>query len=101
MYLHSPETSGMSRRACLQWAAAIAAAPVLARAGCPCADERNAAPPPATPPKTITALRVCADPNNPPFSNRAHEGFEDKIGALIAQDLGLPLEYDWLPQRLG
>ena len=32
-------------------------------------------------------LRVCADPNNLPFSNRAGEGFEDKIAALVARDL--------------
>jgi hypothetical protein len=33
-------------------------------------------------------LRVCADPNNLPFSNAAGEGFENKIIALLAKDLG-------------
>jgi mxaJ protein len=34
-----------------------------------------------------SALRVCADPNNLPFSNRAGQGFEDKIANLMARDL--------------
>ena len=34
------------------------------------------------------ALRVCADPNNLPFSDQAGSGFENKIVALIARDLG-------------
>jgi quinoprotein dehydrogenase-associated probable ABC transporter substrate-binding protein len=32
-------------------------------------------------------LRVCADPNNLPFSNRAGQGFENKIAVLLARDL--------------
>lgn len=47
------------------------------------------------------ALRVCADPNNLPFSNRAGEGFENKIAELVAHDLGDTLEYTWWPQRRG
>ncbi|MET0527443.1 MAG: quinoprotein dehydrogenase-associated putative ABC transporter substrate-binding protein, partial [Microvirga sp.] len=34
-----------------------------------------------------TALRVCADPANMPFSNQAGEGFENKIAELLAADL--------------
>ena len=30
------------------------------------------------------ALRVCADPNNMPYSNEAGEGFENKIAELFA-----------------
>ena len=33
-------------------------------------------------------LRVCADPNNLPFSNRAGKRFENKIAELLARDLG-------------
>lgn len=44
-------------------------------------------------------LRVCADPNNLPFSNRAEEGFENRIAELIARELGARLEYVWWPQR--
>ena len=49
-------------------------------------------------PKT---LRVCADPNNLPFSNRQEEGFENKIAELIAKDLGTTVSYTWWPQRRG
>lgn len=46
-------------------------------------------------------LRVCADPGNLPYSNDQGEGFENKIAELIAQDLGIPLEYTWFPQTIG
>jgi mxaJ protein len=48
-----------------------------------------------------TPLRVCADPNNLPFSNQAREGFENKIADLIAADLGRNVEYTWWAQRRG
>jgi quinoprotein dehydrogenase-associated probable ABC transporter substrate-binding protein len=48
---------------------------------------------------TRHALRVCADPNNLPFSNRNGQGFENAIAQLIARDLGDTLEYYWWPQR--
>jgi mxaJ protein len=47
------------------------------------------------------ALRVCADPNNLPFSDRDGRGFENKIIALIAQDLGFTVDYTWWAQRRG
>jgi mxaJ protein len=46
-------------------------------------------------------LRVCADPNNMPFSNRQLQGFENKIAVLVARELGRPLAYEWSPQRRG
>jgi quinoprotein dehydrogenase-associated probable ABC transporter substrate-binding protein len=46
-------------------------------------------------------LRVCADPNNMPFSNREHAGFENKIAELAAQKLGKTLSYTWWAQRRG
>jgi mxaJ protein len=46
-------------------------------------------------------LKVCADPNNLPFSNRAGEGFENKLAELIAADLHRPIEYVWWAQRRG
>jgi mxaJ protein len=46
-------------------------------------------------------LRVCADPNNMPFSNQRGEGFENKIAEVVARELHRPLEYFWLPQRRG
>jgi quinoprotein dehydrogenase-associated probable ABC transporter substrate-binding protein len=45
------------------------------------------------------ALRVCADPNNLPFSNRAQQGFENQLAAMVADDLGMTVSYYWFPQR--
>jgi mxaJ protein len=50
---------------------------------------------------STTALRVCADPNNLPFTNQKGEGFENKIAELIAKDLKVPVEYTWFAQRRG
>lgn len=47
------------------------------------------------------ALRVCQDPQNLPFSNEAHQGFENKIAELFGHELGVPVEYTWFPQRMG
>src|SRR5712675_40703 len=44
-------------------------------------------------------LRVCADPNNIPFSNMEQEGFENRIATLVAEDLHAQLTYVW--QRMG
>jgi len=46
-------------------------------------------------------LRVCQDPNNLPLSNRDGAGFENRIAALLAQELGWKLEHTWFPQRIG
>ena len=46
-------------------------------------------------------LRVCADPNNLPFSNQAGEGFENRLAELLAEDRGARLEYTWWAQRRG
>jgi len=46
-------------------------------------------------------LTVCADPNNLPFSNRAGEGFENKLAELIARELHARLDYVWWAQRRG
>ncbi|MFN2500553.1 MAG: substrate-binding domain-containing protein [Pyrinomonadaceae bacterium] len=50
---------------------------------------------------STTALRVCSDPNNLPFSNQQQEGFENKIADLIAADMHVPVEYTWWAQRRG
>ena len=55
----------------------------------------------ATVTTTQSPLRVCADPNNMPFSNQRGEGFENKIATLVARDMNRPLAYFWLPQRRG
>jgi quinoprotein dehydrogenase-associated probable ABC transporter substrate-binding protein len=48
-----------------------------------------------------TALRVCADPANMPFSNDKGEGFESKIAEIVASELKLPVEHTWFPQATG
>lgn len=47
------------------------------------------------------SFRVCADPRNLPFSNEAGQGFENKIAALFAQQLGKNVSYVWFPQVMG
>lgn len=46
-------------------------------------------------------LRVCADPNNLPFSNNAGAGFENKLATMVAQALGQQVAYTWWAQRRG
>ncbi|SKA46431.1 quinoprotein dehydrogenase-associated probable ABC transporter substrate-binding protein [Enterovibrio nigricans DSM 22720] len=46
-------------------------------------------------------LRVCADPNNLPYSNRKQQGFENKIAKQLGDYFGLEVEYVWFPQRMG
>lgn len=48
-----------------------------------------------------SALRVCADPANMPFSNKDRHGFENKIAAHIGATLKLPVLYTWFPQATG
>ena len=71
----------MSRRAVL-----LACAALLAAAGC-------------SPRQKL--LRVCADPNNLPFSNRAGQGFENRLAEMLARDLGARVAYTWWAQRRG
>lgn len=47
------------------------------------------------------ALRVCAEPANMPYSNTAGEGFENRIAAIIADELKLPVRYYFMPQGPG
>jgi quinoprotein dehydrogenase-associated probable ABC transporter substrate-binding protein len=46
-------------------------------------------------------LRVCADPNNLPFSNRAEAGFENKLATMVAAHFGEQVSYTWWAQRRG
>jgi len=47
----------------------------------------------------LKTLRVCADPNNLPFSNDKREGFENRLADLLARDMGVTLEYVWFVER--
>ena len=46
-------------------------------------------------------IRVCADPNNLPYSNHDLQGFENKIAEVIGQELGASLSYFWWPAQMG
>lgn len=63
------------------WALAVLAFAVLSQ---PCAAQQ---------------LRVCADPDNMPFSNMQKAGFENALAEIIAADLNQKLVYVW--QRMG
>ena len=67
----------------------------IALAGC---GARPAAPSTQHP---APVLKVCADPNNLPYSNIKGEGFENKVAELVASDFGARVAYTWWPQRRG
>jgi mxaJ protein len=48
-----------------------------------------------------TALKVCQDPNNLPFSNTKGEGIENRIADVFGKALNLPVTYYSFPQRLA
>lgn len=95
------------RRLALLAAAACALPPALAAGaemedhahahGPAPAQESQASPSSADP----TQLRVCADPDNLPYSNEKGEGFENKIAEVLAKELALPLSYYWYPYQRG
>jgi mxaJ protein len=49
----------------------------------------------------VEPLRVCSDPNNLPFSNKARDGLENRLAELIARDRGTTVQYTWWAQRRG
>jgi len=55
----------------------------------------------AQPNNQAGVLRVCADPDNLPLSNERGEGYENRIAAQLAHDLGKSVEYTFFPQRMG
>jgi mxaJ protein len=44
-------------------------------------------------------FRICADPNNLPFSNNTGRGLENKLARLVAHDLSADLKYVWFSER--
>jgi mxaJ protein len=91
----------------------LAGALLLALACAPADGPPEPAPGGATEPDTIAVapvgdtvtadgrrvLRVCADPNNLPFSNDREEGFENRLAELVARELDAEVRYTWWPQR--
>jgi mxaJ protein len=64
----------------------------------------HAGPPAATAAPILApagVLRVCADPNNLPFSHRAGTGLENRLAELLARRTGRRLRYHWTAQRRG
>jgi mxaJ protein len=53
------------------------------------------------PRRPAAPLRVCADPNNLPFSNERLEGLENRLAELVARELKTSLRYVWWAQRRG
>lgn len=51
--------------------------------------------------QTKARFRVCADPDNMPFSTEKMEGFENRIADLLAADFGTKPSYIWWGQRIG
>jgi quinoprotein dehydrogenase-associated probable ABC transporter substrate-binding protein len=51
--------------------------------------------------EAVAPLRVCADPDNMPFSDANGDGFENKLAELIAEKLDAKLEYTWFPEATG
>lgn len=46
-------------------------------------------------------LRVCADPNNLPFSDSTGAGFENRLASLVANEMHSKVAYTWWAQRRG
>jgi mxaJ protein len=44
-------------------------------------------------------LKVCADPNYMPYSNRDGQGFENDVAQYVAKQLGATLDYTWADSR--
>src|SRR4051812_9008478 len=50
-------------------------------------------------PAMAADLRVCAEPDNLPFSRADESGFENRIARVLAAELGAELKFEWQPQR--
>lgn len=48
-----------------------------------------------------TPLRICADPDNLPFSNRSGQGFDNQIAVMLAHSLGRKPVFVWARSRRG
>ena len=50
-------------------------------------------------PAAAKELRVCAEPDNLPYSHAHESGFENRIARLLADELNATLSYTWFLQR--
>jgi mxaJ protein len=46
-------------------------------------------------------LRVCADPDNLPYSHRSGQGLENELMRLIGKEIGAEVAFVWVPQWRG
>ncbi len=46
-------------------------------------------------------LRVCADPDDLPFSNASHAGFDNRIAEVLGRDMHRPVVFIWARERRG
>ncbi|SNR69991.1 transporter substrate-binding domain-containing protein [Paracoccus sediminis] len=74
------------------WPAALRRASVLAAASLVLAGPAGAG---------SWELRVCADSDGLPFSNSAGEGFDNRIAAILAEELDADLTWVWLSDTRG
>jgi mxaJ protein len=77
----------------------IASTALVCAVACGAAPGRGGAEAAVAPDQRV--LRVCADPNNLPYTNARLEGFENRLAEMIAADLGARVDYTWWPQRRG
>jgi quinoprotein dehydrogenase-associated probable ABC transporter substrate-binding protein len=90
----------MSSR-CLDAAARAGVLAALLALACGPAAADSATDTAAAAPAAPSELRVCADPDNLPYSHRDESGFENRIARLVADELHARLRYFWQEQRRG
>ena len=79
----------------------VAAVGVASLAAALIAPAFGQAPPAAPPAAPADVLKVCADPNNMPLSDKSGAGYENKIADALARDLKRKVEYTYFPQGMG
>src|SRR3954465_1557879 len=52
-------------------------------------------------PALAATLKVCADPDNLPYSDKSGSGFENQLARLIGSGLHEPVEFVWARPRRG
>lgn len=87
-------------RHCLHVALGAICALTFALAAVPAHTQQSGGAAPAAQASAQT-LKVCADPDNLPQSDRSGAGYENKLAEALARDLGRRVEYTYFPQRMG